>query len=111
MAEQILIERDDESGGWIATSPTTPGLVVGGKTLEEVGRKCDICLPALHSYAEGDLVVHQNCGPGVVTRVDDNGTVHVTYEKADDKGRHWMGQYNRVWFRNCGNLLTKVERK
>lgn len=49
MKHTIVIESDEEGDyrGWLATSPTIPGLVCSATTLAELGRKLDLVIPAL----------------------------------------------------------------
>jgi hypothetical protein len=58
-------------------------------------------------FKAGDRVTHPRNGAGTVERVADQ-TVFVTFDRKT-KGRHWIGEYDALWFRTHPDWLRHVE--
>lgn len=57
----------------------------------------------------GDRVRHIGMNEeGEVLSIDRDGTIHVQYDRTDDKGRHWIGVYDAAWFRIHPDLLVRL---
>ncbi len=61
----------------------------------------------VEDFKEGDRVRHIGMGErGTVTIVESSGIIRVEYDRVGEHGRHWIGAYDRDWFRLHPDLLV-----
>jgi len=60
-------------------------------------------------FVAGDRVSHFTVGEGVVTK-NEGGTVYVTFDGTNKRGKNFVGIYDPNWFRIHPNGLTKLPR-
>lgn len=59
-------------------------------------------------FKAGDRVIHNNSRSGTVEKIEADGTVFVTYNDLDAKGKFFRGQYDLDWFRIHPDLLKRA---
>ncbi len=59
-------------------------------------------------FRVGFRVEHEKNGPGTIVEATEDA-IRVTFDKTDDRGKHWFGVYPLEWFTTHGNTMWALQ--